>query len=181
MPSKKKGKKTKIGWTPFQKAAGSWSAHPLDRELTKKLGVEFENIYVNSKYTVAVKRQFSKEFQVEIIHLDIKRNDKAAVHDWRELQRIKNELCGPECEGIELYPRESRLVDTANSYHVYVFPEGHMVPLGWTERLVMEGEDVYKPGHARQRPWPKDARPADALTQQQAEEFVRKELEKASP
>lgn len=174
-------KKPKVGWTPFQKAVGTWTSHPLDAEVAKRIGVELENVYRNSKYTVAIRKKLSEKFGVEITHLDIKRNDKAAVHDWRELQRIKNELCGPECEGIELYPKESRLVDTANSYHIYVFPEGHMVPVGWTERIVMEGEDVYKPGHARQRPWPKDARPADVLTQQQAEEFVRKELEKDPP
>jgi hypothetical protein len=36
------------------------------------------------------------------------------VHDWRDLQRIKNQLVGPECEAVELYPAESRKVDTAN-------------------------------------------------------------------
>jgi hypothetical protein len=44
------------------------------------------------------------------------RLDGQAIHDWRELQRIKNEIVGDEIEAVELYPAESRLLDTANWY-----------------------------------------------------------------
>jgi hypothetical protein len=52
-------------------------------------------------------------------HLSIKRIDQEPVHDWRDLQRIKNQLLGPDCEAVELYPAEERLVDTANQYHLW--------------------------------------------------------------
>jgi hypothetical protein len=38
------------------------------------------------------------------IHLIIHRHDWAACNDWREFQRIKNEIVGPECEAMELFP-----------------------------------------------------------------------------
>ena len=73
----------------------------------------------------------------ELVHLSIKRLDVEAIHDWRELQRIKNELVGPEFEAIELYPAESRLLDTANQYHLWVaITPGFKFPFGVRERLV---------------------------------------------
>jgi hypothetical protein len=66
------------------------------------------------------------------VHLVIHRHDWEACVDWREFQQIKNELVGPECEAMDLYPAESRLVDTSNAYHLWVhrdptfrFPVGH--------------------------------------------------------
>ena len=53
------------------------------------------------------------------------------------MQYIKNELVGEENEGFELYPRESRLVDTANQFHIWVFQEEkNGIPIGWEERVV---------------------------------------------
>ena len=73
-------------------------------------------------------------------HLSILRRDKAPVgkERFRHFQRIKNELVGPECEAVELYPAESRLVDTANQYHLWCFPEPEMrFPWGYENRLVL--------------------------------------------
>src|SRR5262249_13701026 len=53
-------------------------------------------------------------------HLAIFRNDRQPVHDWRDLQRVKNDICGPEAEACEIYPAESRLCDRANTYHLWV-------------------------------------------------------------
>jgi hypothetical protein len=59
------------------------------------------------------------------------RRDRAPIRDWRIGQRIKNQLCGPEWEAIELYPAESRKVDTANEYHLWCI-EGQF-PFGFEE------------------------------------------------
>jgi len=56
----------------------------------------------------------------EMVHLSIKRNDRQPVSDWRDKLRIKNELCGPESEAVELYPSMSRVVDGANQFHLWV-------------------------------------------------------------
>ena len=71
------------------------------------------------------------------IHLIIHRHDWAACDDWREFQRIKNEIVGPECEAMELFPAESRLVDTSNAYHLWVHCDPTFrFPVGLHHRLV---------------------------------------------
>lgn len=81
--------------------------------------------------------------------LTVRNRANSAVRDWRDLQRIKNQLAGPEREAVELYPAESRLVDTANQYWLWVLPEGESFPFGFTERVVFgpEGPD----GELRER------------------------------
>lgn len=69
---------------------------------------------------------------IEMWHLSIKRHDKETIHDWRDLQYIKNQICGAECEAVELYPAESRVMDHANQYHLYVMiNEGTKFPFGY--------------------------------------------------
>lgn len=94
-------------------------------------------------------------------YITLKRQDRHAVHDWRHLQQIKNDVCGPEAEAVELYPAESRLVDQANQYHLWVLPPGERFPFGKTKRAVASDEEVRafnrgrEAGHhkGRQRPW----------------------------
>lgn len=75
-------------------------------------------------------------FRYRMVHLSIKRIDKECIHDWRDLQEIKNMLVGVQCEGFEIYPAERRLVDTANQYHLWVFLDPHaMMPIGFPGRL----------------------------------------------
>ena len=96
-------------------------------------------VYINDEYQVNVKN--AKNY----IHLSIKRIDKEPVHDWRDLQQIKNMLVGEETEAVELYPAESRLVDTANQYHLWVLvdDEGNKInmPFGYNQRLVQDEHD----------------------------------------
>lgn len=95
-------------------------------------------VYINNLYQVSVNKDSSTPDGM--IHLSIKRRDRSPVHDWRHLQQIKNELVGPEHEAIELYPAESRLMDTANQYHLYVLESDHdRFPVGYRcERSVTE-------------------------------------------
>ena len=89
--------------------------------------------------------------------LCIKRRDRKPIHDWRELQAIKTELCGPEAEAVELYPAESRVVDAANQYHLFVLPEGERMPFGFTKRHVSDRTG----GGVKQRPFAAHVRPED--------------------
>lgn len=43
---------------------------------------------------------------------------------WHEMQRIKNELAGPERTAVEVYPPQARVVDAADMYHIWVLPGG---------------------------------------------------------
>lgn len=64
-----------------------------------------------------------------VTHLWVRRNDGLPVL-WHEMQRIKNELVGPERVGVEVFPAQSQLVDAAPMYHAYVYPEGYELPFG---------------------------------------------------
>jgi len=70
-----------------------------------------------------------------VMHLSIKAHDRRCVHDWRDMQRIKNELAGTMSEGVELFPAESRLMDEANQFHIYcLHPSVDGFPFGQRER-----------------------------------------------
>lgn len=95
------------------------------------LGVEY---YVNETYQVA-----KRDLPNDAVHLSIKRIDRQPVHDWRDMQAIKNQLVGVECEGVELYPAESRLVDGANQYHIWTCKDpAFRFPFGFTTRAVSD-------------------------------------------
>lgn len=73
------------------------------------------------------------------IHLTISRRDGQPCHEWAHFQQIKNELAGPECEAIELYPAESRLVNTSHEYHLWVCADAaYRFPVGFHQRFVCE-------------------------------------------
>lgn len=110
--------------------------------------------FKNNIYQVNVYDLQRKPGDTGLYWLSIKRIDKRHIHDWRDLQRIKNELIGPDHEGFELYPPESRVVDAANQYHLWVFKDPKTtLGVGFNERLVADWDKAKKSG-ARQRPLP---------------------------
>jgi hypothetical protein len=146
-------------WTPFERAVPYISPEkrealifdaldlaerngiPTTREavvamIDGKLGDE---MWQNSRYTVIVFRNEPHEPDMpRMIHLSIRRNDRQrpGPEKWRDFQRIKNELVGPDHEGAELYPAEERVADCADQYHVFVFADPDMrFPFGFREGL----------------------------------------------
>lgn len=117
--------------------------------------------YFNGKYQVLV-RYFSDDWLV----LSIRREDRKPIMDWRDVQWIKNQLLGDEAEMIQLFPAESRLVDTANQYYFYSPVQQEppfRFPLGFTERMVTERIQLTQPGAgtSEQRPFAEHVRPPD--------------------
>lgn len=110
-------------------------------------------VYANDVYQVSVYAIGGPNVKPEdqMLHLSLKRHDRAAVHDWRHLQAIKNEIAGPERVAVEIYPPESGLVDTSNQYHLWVFPPGTELPFGFDERLVFSDAQVmmFNAGNSR--------------------------------
>lgn len=99
-----------------------------------------ERVYMNDVYQVHVRLP-----RPGMVHLSIKRIDREPVHDWRDLQEIKNQICGSECEAVELYPAESRVVDTANQYHLWVCTdEKFRFPFGFSGNRVVTDEAFAK-------------------------------------
>lgn len=109
--------------------------------------------WLNDVYQVQVDKETEGNTSaMRVWHLSIKRLDKQPIHDWRDLQEIKNQICGSEVEALELYPAESRLMDVANQFHLWALPDGERIPFGYqTARAVTD-----KPAAgAVQRPRPK--------------------------
>jgi len=99
------------------------------------------DLYKNDTYTVLAREMEYKD-NPTMIWLSIKRNDREVIHDWRDMQKIKNMLVGEENEGLEIYPPESNLMDNANQYHLWVFKNKDVrVPFGFHEtRSLSEDE-----------------------------------------
>lgn len=115
-------------WRPLQRAvAKPISERLITDHLKLTTGMTREQIiadlereesqvqfWLNDIYQVAV-----RELGDDVVHINIRRRDGGPIlRDWRHFQRIKNEILGEECEAVELYPAESRLVDTSNKYHL---------------------------------------------------------------
>lgn len=97
------------------------------QEMTKA-----DEVWRNDMYQVVVRK-----VEGEVFHLSIKRLDRQPIHDWRDLQEIKNMLIGPEHEAAELYPAESRKVDSANQYHLWGrLDPAWRFPFGFQTRMV---------------------------------------------
>jgi len=140
-----------LPWTPFEVVEISPQEAAM---LTEPVAV----VLRNSRYQVIVRDRESP--WGTITHLSIRRLDRQPMHDWRVMQRIKNEVLGEEREGVELFPAESRLVDTSNQYHLWVLPAGMHFPFGYNERLVTESPV----NGAQQRMF--DQKPADLASRE---------------
>lgn len=147
-----------MNWTPFERATVT-RAHAQIHAIANKFDLPGKDeIWINNLYQVAVFRDG------DWIHLSIKRQDRSATHDWRHLQRIKNEIVGPENEAVELFPAESRLVDAANQFHLWVLADPQArFPIGFGDRWVSDTNEF----GSIQRPFPPDARPKDCETMAQ--------------
>lgn len=163
-------------WTPFKPADVdprqffTAEAEERFRILGAKTGKSMEEMraiyltsmedehYINSRYLVGVRRIPASDGEggvIEMVHLSIKRHDQKPLRaHWADMQRIKNELLGPNCEAIELYPCEDRVVDTANQYHLWGVNSGTFRwPVGWNEgSLKMEEGEAPGVGQTRHHP-----------------------------
>lgn len=150
-----KRKKSIPAWTPFEQAT------TLTRGDVTIPVPKGEMIFINSRYQVNIRILPPIEPFGRVLWFSIKRRDKRALHDWRDIQRIKNELAGPEFEAVEIYPAESRLQDTANQYHLWVFADGYQIPIGFADRQVSEAMS-----HGSvQRPF--EDKPSDLMSKEQ--------------
>ena len=121
-------KKTSLLLPPYELWVKQWeeeqnkfnvSEEDMRRKYQKLLE---DDVYANDEYQVNIeKNSYSFGNIIHVWHLSIKRLDKEPIHDWRDLQAIKNMLVGEEYEAVEIYPAESRLIDSANQFHLWVF------------------------------------------------------------
>lgn len=106
-------------------------------------------IWANDIYMVTVRR-WSKDpvfgTRAGVIQIGINSHDGTSRHDWRDFQGIKNQIAGEECEGFELYPAESRLLDPSNYYTLWCFPGLRRIKVGTNEgRRVLDADEALAP------------------------------------
>lgn len=157
-------------WTPFEDVTAD-----LSSPMARKMGIDDPKVLLKMQELLGIGGMGTRAFQNSryFVHrtptenggfiLSIRNITNDARHDWREFQRIKNELCGDEYEAIELYPAESRLVDTSNQFYCHVIPEGMLVPVGFGERLVMKPRLSDDVSGTNQRAWETGDEPVDAI------------------
>lgn len=165
-----KGDKTnwdKVKWAPFEQANYPENALPHWLNDREKNG---RQLFLNPIYQVEMQEIQCPPPFGRTIYLSFKTRDKQPRHDWREMQRIKNELVGPEVEAVEIFPAEERLVDTSNQFHLFCFPEldfqDRHLPFGFKERMIVEGSDpgISETGKgSRQRDFRPELRPSDVV------------------
>ena len=132
------------------------------QQIAKDRGVTYKSVkdsfaadadaemWINDLYVVTVNRQKSEKTGFNSVWLSMRRVDREPITDWRHKQEIKNQLIGPECEAVELYPAESRLVDTANQFHLWGIDDPTLrFPLGMNDGRKV---DDLETGGSRQRP-----------------------------
>ena len=127
------------------------AGHPITRKKAKQVLAEEmkADIWANDTYTVLCRSGADadgvvqiEEFKGKCTYLSIRRNDREPVDSWRDFQEIKNQICGPEREGLQIYPAESRLADNANQYHLFVMPEGATIPFGFHEGRMVNSKSI---------------------------------------
>ena len=128
---------------------GKNAGHIITRRQAKELLNEHMSAktWINSTYQVMVwsGKSVDKFLRIPSFHgtfdyLSIKRRDLAVCRNWSDFQTIKNILCkdGDKRYAIEIYPPESRLMNTANQYHIWVFPKDFDLGIGFTQREVVD-------------------------------------------
>lgn len=133
------------------------------------------DVWRNDIYTVFVSRnQIFEGMPCPITWLSIKRNDKEPCNDWRHFQWIKNQMCGPQTEAVQLYPAESRMVDLSNQYHLWVLADPNVTfPFGFHAGRKMSRKPLQ---NGKQRQWPDNLLPEDIEELERNDEAIMKHL-----
>ena len=137
-------------WTPFKRFTVGVNG----------IEVPGEFCYQNSRYNIGIEEIGTLDPFGTVWEMTIHRLDLQPIFDWRDVQLAKNELFGPEAQAVQVFPRESMLVDVANEYWFYVFPDGYVFPFQMKHRSVSNRfPDVFS--SARQRVFAPEHMPAD--------------------
>lgn len=106
-----------------------WERHDFTKGHVGMQGWLFgiDRCYSNGLYAVLVRRLDADD--TGRLHLAI-RTPTNQEPPWRDLQRIKNELFGPDRFAVQVCPPEPRLIDHADMYHLWVMAEGYEAGFG---------------------------------------------------
>ena len=134
MSTKKKKPTPKKAWHPLERNPQWWVDQQAERvfadiqkrypDIPKEAIEEqiSDETWGSDTYTVNVHYQGGD--RDGFVELAIHNHNRTTHVPWRHMQQIKNEILGEEREGVQIFPAESRLIDTANEYWIYVYPTG---------------------------------------------------------
>ena len=131
---------------PQRKKSWAWSM-----EEAPPIGAFGTLSFRNDYYHVWLTRMDNADNIDGWLHLSIKSVDNVPIRDWRHFQRIKDTLAGPHREAIELYPRQDRVVDEANQYHLWVLPKGVELAVGFKDGTIAGPTVAGRPETSRHR------------------------------
>lgn len=61
-------------------------------------------------------------------HLSFHNKERSINIPWWHKQQIKNDICGENRWGVEVFPPQKDVFDNANQYHLWVLQEGIEFP-----------------------------------------------------
>lgn len=152
----------KRGWEPLRLLDFS-EIKPFYRELHERGDCDVE-VWLSDRYEVTVRASRTDPVK----HLSINTRDRSPMRNWRHLQQAKNEVCGELWTGIEIFPPEDQLTDTANQYHLFCFPpdfkvggftkEAKFIGIGLGDHPLVSDDETAEawnaaPHPGRQEPW----------------------------
>ena len=114
---------------PPTERGGSWADTPL-------------RCWGNAWYQVVlyVRPPDPPEMPIATAQLSLKRWDREQIFEWRDLQRIKDDILGTDVEAVQLFPASARIVDTANQYHLWALPAGMAYPIGYFDGRLTDAD-----------------------------------------
>lgn len=95
-------------WSVKHFPKGSVSPNP------KGWAYQFEIAHVNDVFSV-----LDRLLENGVRHLAITSLSQVRP-SWPEMQRIKDEIAGPNATAVEVYPPQNEIVDDADMYHLWV-------------------------------------------------------------
>ncbi len=95
---------------------------------------EMDRCWIREEDGVCVCSRLIRTDWGKVEHVTITRKslstDGSGDFTWAEKQQIKDELFGRNRVAVEVYPKDDRLVDVADVYHLWVFDKKFNLPFG---------------------------------------------------
>lgn len=110
-------RKQKLEWNRFENVTQDAVAKHMALHPDSTFRPDF--VFQNNRYIVQVflgERRKNRTYDKAMI----RRSDAKPIDSWSDLQRVKNEIFGPEIEAIQFFPPQSELIDDANLYWLFI-------------------------------------------------------------
>lgn len=97
------------------KEAGVTRRQAIEQVRATTRDLEQDALFKSSLYQVMVRDR-------DGLHVTVKRLDREPIFERDDLVEIGRQFTPEDAIAVELYPAESRVVDTANQYHIFCVP-----------------------------------------------------------